>query len=56
MTPAFFLLMLIGVGCVSWLLTRFLVWLDGADDCEEDIPEAAEGSGSDTVKERRGAA
>ena len=56
MTPAFFLLMLIGVCYVSWLLTRFLVWLDGAEECGEDAAETAESKETDTVKQRRGAA
>lgn len=56
MTPILFFLMLTGVGYVSWLLTRFLVWLDGADECGEDAAETPEGSEAGTVKERRGAA
>lgn len=43
MTPVLFLLMLIGVGYVSWLLTRFIVWLDGADERGEDAAETPEG-------------
>lgn len=56
MAPVLFLFMLTGIGYVSWLLTRFLVWLDGADERGEDTAETPEGSGADTVKERRGAA
>ena len=33
MTTMVFALVLIGVFYVSELLTRFLVWLDGADEC-----------------------
>lgn len=36
MAPVLFLLMLLGIGYVSWLLTRFIVWLDGADERGED--------------------
>ena len=39
----FFALMLTGVGYVSWLLTRFIVWLDAADECGEDAAETPEG-------------
>lgn len=39
MTPLVFVLMLIGVGYVSNLLMHFIVWLDGADECEEDTAE-----------------
>ena len=56
MTPVLFLLMLTGIGYISWLVTRFIVWLDGADECGEDAVETPKGAGSDTVKERRGAA
>lgn len=38
MTPMVFILVLIGVCYVSELLMRFIVWLDGADECEEDAP------------------
>ena len=38
MTPMVFFLVLIGVCYVSDLLMRFIVWLDGADECEEDAP------------------
>ena len=40
MTPMLFILVLIGVSCVTELLMRFIVWLDGADECEEDAPSA----------------
>lgn len=40
MTPLVFILVLIGVCYVSELLMRFIVWLDGADECEEDAPFA----------------
>ena len=40
MTPMVFILVLIGVCYVSELLMRFIVWLDGADECEEDAPSA----------------
>ena len=40
MTPMVFILVLIGVCYVSDLLMRFIVWLDGADECEEDAPTA----------------
>ena len=40
MTPMVFILVFIGVGCVSDLLMRFIIWLDGADECEEDAPAA----------------
>jgi len=40
MTPMVFILVLIGVCYVSELLMRFIVWLDGADECEEDAPTA----------------
>ena len=56
MTPVLFLLMLSGVGYVSWQLTRFLVWLDGADERGDGATEAPEGEEADTLKERRGAA
>lgn len=56
MTPVLFLLMLTGIGYVSWLLTRFIVWLDGADECAENTAEAAKSEEADAVKERRGAA
>ena len=56
MTPVLFLLMLTGVGYVSWLLTRFLVWLDGAEERAEDVLETADGKEVDKVEESRGAA
>ena len=56
MTPVLFMFMLIGIGYVSWLLTRFLVWLDGADECGEDAAEASKGGESGAVGERRDAA
>ena len=40
MTPMVFILVLIGVCYVSGLLVRFIVWLDGADECGEDAPSA----------------
>ena len=40
MTTMVFILVLIGVCYVSELLMRFIVWLDGADECEEDAPSA----------------
>ena len=46
MTPMVFILVLIGVCCVSELLMRFIVWLDGTDEREEDAPTA------ERVKER----
>ncbi len=52
MTPLVFILVLIGVCYVSELLMRFIVWLDGADECEEDAPTAERA----TAKERRRAA
>ncbi len=42
MTPMVFILVLIGVCCVSELLMRFIVWLDGADECEEERAAAKE--------------
>ena len=38
--PMLDILMLTGVGYVSWLLTRFLFWLDGADERGEDANES----------------
>ncbi len=40
MPPMVLLLVVLGVGYVSKLLTRFLIWLDGADKPEEDVPAA----------------
>jgi len=40
MTPMVFILVLIGDFCASDLLMRFIIWLDGADECEEDAPTA----------------
>ena len=40
MTPMVFILVLIGDFCASDLLMRFIIWLDGADECEEDAPAA----------------
>lgn len=60
MTPMVFILVLIGVCYVSELLMRFIVWLDGADECEEDAPtaERAEERAEEraTTRERRRAA
>lgn len=56
MTSILFLFMLLGIGYVSWQLTRFLVWLDGADERGEDAAETPEGGGTGRGKERRGAA
>ena len=46
MTPLVFVLVVIGVCYFSGLLVRFIVWLDGADECGEDAPNA------ERVKER----
>ena len=35
MTPIVFLLVLIGVSYTSYLLTCFIVWLDGADEMDD---------------------
>ncbi len=40
MTPMVFILVLVGVCYVSELLMRFIVWLVGVDECEEDAPFA----------------
>ena len=60
MTPMVFILVLIGVCYVSDLLMRFIVWLDGADECEEEAPamERVEDRAEEraTTKERRSAA
>ena len=53
MTPLVFILVLIGVCYVSELLMRFIVWLDGADECEEDAPSAERAE--ERVKERAAA-
>ena len=50
-----FILMLTGVGYVSWQLTRFIVWLDAADECEEAAAETTGDKKSETIKARRGA-
>ena len=56
MTPMVFILMLIGAGCVSDLLMRFIVWLDGAD-APEDAAQTAEGAeGGTPAEDRREAA
>ena len=54
MTPMVFILVLIGVCYVSELLMRFIVWLDGADECEEDAEERVEERAA--ARERRRAA
>lgn len=44
MTSLALLLAVLGAGYVSWLLTRFLIWFDGADaldDEPETYPETA---------------
>ena len=56
MTPMVFILVLIGVSCVTELLMRFIIWLDGADECEEDAPAAERVEERATAKERRRAA
>ena len=56
MMPMVFILVFIGVGCVSDLLMRFIIWLDGADECEEDAPAAERVEERATAKERRRAA
>ena len=56
MTPMVFILVLIGVSCVSELLMRFIVWLDGADECEEDAPSAERAEERAAARERRRAA
>ncbi len=56
MTPMVFILVLIGVCYVSELLMRFIVWLDGADECEEDAPTAERAEERVATKEHRRAA
>lgn len=56
MTPMVFILVLIGVCYVSELLMRFIVWLDGADECEEDAPTAERAEERVEAKKRRRAA
>ena len=61
MTPLVFVLVVIGVCYFSELLMRFIVWLDGADECGEDAAEAAERAEERTeeratTRERRRAA
>ena len=41
MTPIIFLLILIGVSYTAWQFTRFIVWLDAADEVD-DVPDACE--------------
>lgn len=55
--------MLTGVGYISWLLTRFLVWLDAADECGENTAKELDGKETGAVnpscgvvQEPRGAA
>jgi len=41
MTTLTMILAIIGVSYVSWLITKFIVWLDGADELVEAVePEA----------------
>ena len=56
MTPMVFILVFIGVGCTTGLFMRFILWLDGADECEEDAPAAERAEEHATAKERRRAA
>ncbi len=56
MTPMGFILMLVGVCYVSELLVRFIVWLDGTDEREEDAPTAERAEERAAAKERRRAA
>ena len=56
MTPMVFILVLIGVCYFSGLLVRFIVWLDGADECEEDAPTTERAEERAAAKERRRAA
>ena len=53
MTTLVFILLLIGIGYATELLMRFILWLDGADECEEDTLTAERKEAS---KERRRAA
>ena len=57
MTPIVLTLALIGVGYISELLMRFIVWLDGADECAEDLGQAADNAADRLpAKENRKAA
>ena len=56
MTPMVFILVLIGVCYVSELLMRFIVWLDGTDEREEDAPSAERAEERATTREHRRAA
>ena len=56
MSPMVFLLTLLGVGYVTALLMRFIVWLDGADEREADLAESAEPEAEAGIGERRSAA
>lgn len=56
MTPMVFILVLIGDFCASELLMRFILWLDGADECEEDAPTAERAEERAAARERRRAA
>ena len=38
MTPMVLILAVIGACYFSKMVMRFIVWLDGADECEEDAP------------------
>ena len=38
MTPMVLTLAVIGAYYFSRMVMRFIVWLDGADECEEDAP------------------
>ncbi len=51
MTPAVFILTLIGVSYVSMLLTRFFIWIDGAEEEEASLQIEA---GCDRLSEQKG--
>lgn len=53
MTPIIFLLILIGVSYTAWQFTKFIVWLDAADEVD-DVPDASEHSmDAETVDARQ---
>ena len=52
MTPIVFLLVLIGVSYTSYLLTRFIVWHDGADE-PDDASVAREPLKTSDVPDKR---